>query len=406
MEKQKCPEIRFSGFDGKWIQRNWRDTVEISTNMVDPRSNEYGELFHIGPGNIKSFSGQFYDNVLKVKDSNLISGKFYFRKGDIIYGKINPQLAKYVIAPFEGLASADAYVLNTKNGVVQNYLYAILQTNDFYKYTVSVSSRTGMPKINRDELNIYNYFSPSEAEQTLIGEFFQNLDQSITLHEKKLAQTQKFKKAMLEKMFPKQGSKRPEIRLNGFSGDWIETTLGNLGSIRRGASPRPIEDEKWFDKTSRVGWLRISDVSEQNGRIYNIDQKLSLAGQQKTLVLDKPHLILSIAATVGKPVINYVPTGIHDGFIVFLDLNADLEFMFQWLEKFRSVWFKLGQSGSQLNLNSELVKSQRLYLPLSKDEQIAIGQFFKKIDETCLLLKQELHTLNKLKQALLEKMFV
>ena len=140
---ETMPEIRFKGFSAEWEVRSWRDTVDISTNMVDPRSSQYGELFHVGPGNIESFTGMFYNNVLKVKDSNLISGKFHFNKGDIIYGKINPQLAKYVIAPFEGLASADAYVLSAKNGVVQNYLYAILQTEDFYKYTVSVSSRTG-----------------------------------------------------------------------------------------------------------------------------------------------------------------------------------------------------------------------------------------------------------------------
>ncbi|QOL25458.1 restriction endonuclease subunit S [Thalassotalea sp. LPB0316] len=195
------PEIRFKGFSGEWEVRSWRDTVDISTNMVDPRSSQYGELFHVGPGNIESFTGMFYNNVLKVKDSNLISGKFHFNKGDIIYGKINPQLAKYVIAPFEGLASADAYVLSAKNGVVQNYLYAILQTEDFYKYTVSVSSRTGMPKINRDELNIYSYLSPDEAEQERIGSYFQKLDALINQHQQQITKLNNIKQACLSKMF-------------------------------------------------------------------------------------------------------------------------------------------------------------------------------------------------------------
>ena len=193
------PEIRFKGFDGAWVVKNWYETVDISTNMVDPRTGKFDELFHIGPGNIESFTGKIYDNVLRVKDSNLISGKFHFKKGDVIYGKINPQLAKYTIAPFEGLASADAYVLNTKNGVIQNYFYLILQSISFFKY--SVSSRTGMPKINREELGIFNYLAPNEDEQTQISSYFQNLDKLITLHQTELDKLNNLKKACLEKMF-------------------------------------------------------------------------------------------------------------------------------------------------------------------------------------------------------------
>ena len=149
----KVPEIRFSGFTEDWEQRKWLDTVDISKDMVDPRSGEYDNLPHVAPGNIESFTGRLYDNVNLVKDENLISGKFRFGIGDIIYCKINPQLGKYVFSTFAGLTSADAYVLNAKIGLNQKFLYAMLQTNDFFEYSVSVSRRSGMPKINRDELN-------------------------------------------------------------------------------------------------------------------------------------------------------------------------------------------------------------------------------------------------------------
>jgi hypothetical protein len=89
--------------------------------MVDPRSGEFDELLHIAPGNIESFTGQLYDNIKTVKDENLISGKFHFHPGDIVYGKINPQLGKYYFADIEGLTSADAYVLNSKNGLSQKF---------------------------------------------------------------------------------------------------------------------------------------------------------------------------------------------------------------------------------------------------------------------------------------------
>ncbi|WP_370568634.1 restriction endonuclease subunit S [Fictibacillus sp. 26RED30] len=201
IEGECKPKRRFAGFTQAWDQHKWVNMVDISTNMVDPKSGKYDKLLHVGPGNIESFSGRIYDNVKTVKEDNLISGKFHFNKGDIIYGKINPQLGKYIFAPFEGLASADTYVLNTKNGLDQTFLFALLQTRRFYKYSVSVSMRSGMPKINRDELNAYEFKAPSLHEQKRIGEFFLQLDHLITLHQRKLKKLQNLKKAYLNEMF-------------------------------------------------------------------------------------------------------------------------------------------------------------------------------------------------------------
>lgn len=199
--------------------------------------------------------------------------------------------------------------------------------------------------------------------------------------------------------------KVPRLRFRGFSEDWELCKLGTLAEIVRGASPRPIQDSKWFDNTSDVGWLRISDVTEQNGRIYKLEQKLSKAGQEKTRVLRKPHLLLNIAATVGKPVVNYVNTGVHDGFLIFLNPLFDREFMFQWLEMFTPKWQKYGQPGSQLNLNSELVRNQELRMP-STNEQEKIGMLFKYLDDTITLHQRKLDQLKKLKKAYLHAMFV
>ena len=178
------PEIRFEGFTDPWEQRKWSEYVSISTDMVDPRSGNYDTLPHVGPGNMESFTGRLYDNVNTVKDDALISGKFHFNPGDIIYGKINPQLGKYTYAQFEGLASADAYVLNGKNGLTQEFLFGILQTKAFFDYSVSVSMRSGMPKINRDELNAFEFLAPNESEQRTIGDILLKLDDLITLHQR------------------------------------------------------------------------------------------------------------------------------------------------------------------------------------------------------------------------------
>ncbi|WP_413523762.1 restriction endonuclease subunit S [Latilactobacillus curvatus] len=202
----------------------------------------------------------------------------------------------------------------------------------------------------------------------------------------------------------KEQKKQPELRFKGFTDDWEERKLGDLANIVRGASPRPIQDPKWFDKDSDIGWLRISDVTEQEGRIRHLDQRISKLGQEKTRVLIEPHLLLSIAATVGKPLVNYVKTGVHDGFLIFLNPLFEREFMFQWLDMFRPNWKKYGQPGSQVNLNSELVRSQEIPIPIL-EEQEKIGSFFKQIDDTIALHQRKLDLLKEQKKGYLQKMF-
>lgn len=120
-------------------------------------------------------------------------------------------------------------------------------------------------------------------------------------------------------------------------------------------------------------------MSEQNGRIHRLSQHISAAGQAKTRVLQTEHLLLSIAATVGKPVINYVPTGVHDGFLIFMKPQFDLEFMYQWLDSIRCSWKRYGQPGSQVNLNSELVRNKVIDIP-NLSEQELIGTVIKRVD--------------------------
>lgn len=201
---------------------------------------------------------------------------------------------------------------------------------------------------------------------------------------------------------------QPKVRFREFTGekapDWEQRKLGEVSEIIRGASPRPIQDPKWFDDNSDVGWLRISDVTNQNGRVKFLEQKISKLAQKKTRVLETPHLLLSIAASVGKPVINYTKTGVHDGFLIFINPKFDLYFMFQWLEMFKPIWQKYGQPGSQVNLNSDIVKNHKINIP-SDYEQERIGEFFEKIDKLITLHQRELEQLEQLKNTLLSKMF-
>ncbi|WKN28457.1 restriction endonuclease subunit S [Apilactobacillus kunkeei] len=196
----------------------------------------------------------------------------------------------------------------------------------------------------------------------------------------------------------------PRLRFRKFDDEWNSEKLGELSDIVRGASPRPIKDKRWFSDTSEIGWIRISDVTSQNGKIRELAQHLSEEGQKKTRVLKSPHLLLSIAASVGKPVINYVPTGVHDGFLIFKNPKFNINYMYSYLDYFQNQWNKFGQPGSQVNLNSDLVKSLILYLP-NKDEQDKISVFVSKMDKLIELQTQKLEQLKKLKQGYLQKMF-
>ncbi|MFR0522670.1 restriction endonuclease subunit S [Limosilactobacillus reuteri] len=197
----------------------------------------------------------------------------------------------------------------------------------------------------------------------------------------------------------------PEVRFKGFTDDWEQHKLEEMAEIVRGASPRPIKDKKWFDSNSTIGWIRISDVTAQNGRIYHLSQHISKLGQQKTRVVIQPHLLLSIAASVGYPVINYIPTGVHDGFLIFNNPKFNINYMFYWLRKYQTNWKKYGQPGSQVNLNSSIVSNTKVRLP-SLDEQATISNIFYQIDKILSLQQRKLEQLKQLKKAMLQQLFV
>ena len=309
-----------------------------------------------------------------------------------------------------GAMGKTAYDIVIGRGVAtikgNEFIYQTLVKYDADGYWKKLAAGSTFESVNSNEVKGAIINVPQDIEeQKKIGEYFLNLDHLITLHQQKITRLIKLKKAMLEKMFPKKGSVIPEIRFNGFANAWEQRKLGDVAEIVRGASPRPISDPKWFDDNSDVGWLRISDVTNQNGRIHYLEQHISKLGQEKTRVITEPHLLLSIAATVGKPLINYVKTGVHDGFLIFLNPSFDLEYMYQWLEMFRPEWNKYGQPGSQVNLNSDLVKNQIIILP-SEDEQKNISSFLKKFDHLITLHQRKLDKLKNMKKAMLDQMFI
>lgn len=176
--------------------------------------------------------------------------------------------------------------------------------------------------------------------------------------------------------------------------DWDVVELGSVAEIQRGASPRPIDSPIWFSQSSNVGWLRISDVTKSEKYLYNTIQNLSEEGIKNSRYVAKDSLIMSICATVGKPIINRKDICIHDGFVVFRNPQFDIEFMFYVLQEYESKWGNQGQTGSQMNLNTDLIKNKIVCLP-PLSEQTAIATALSDTDA----LISSLQTLIAKKQA-------
>ncbi|MBH0252466.1 restriction endonuclease subunit S [Helicobacter pylori] len=176
--------------------------------------------------------------------------------------------------------------------------------------------------------------------------------------------------------------------------NWQKVRLGDIAEIKRGASPRPIENPKWFCANSNVGWVRISDISKNSRFLYKTAQKLSKKGIEKSRFVKQNSLIMSMCATIGKPIITKIDTCIHDGFVVFENPKIDLNYLYYFLCYIEKEWLESGQQGSQVNLNVDLIKNKEVFCPKDLNEQIAIANILSDVDRylcalDALILKKE-----------------
>ena len=399
---KKVPKRRFKGFlnAGDWEQRKLGRlaTVEMNKRIFKEQTTTKGDIPFYKIGTFGSDADSFISRDLFEEYKNKYP---YPNIGDILISA-SGSIGRTVVYNGEDAYFQDSNIVwLNHNGKIDNSF--LLQFYNQVKWA-GLEGSTIKRLYNKNILETY-IAVPKIEEQRLIGKFFILVDSTIILHQRKLDKLQATKKALLQEMFPEECQDKPKRRFKGFTDAWEQRKLGNLAEIVRGASPRPISDSKWFDNNSDVGWLRISDVTAQDGRIQYLEQKISKLGQDKTRVVKTPHLLLSIAATVGKPVINYVPTGVHDGFLIFLNPKFNILYAFWWLEMFREEWNKYGQPGSQVNLNSDLVKNQVINIPNEK-EQEKISSFLETLDRIITLHQRKLDKLKNLKQAYLNEMFV
>lgn len=244
---------------------------------------------------------------------------------------------------------------------------------------------------------------PTLAEQCRIADFLAVFDKKIAQIVKKKRLLEDYKKGCMQQLFSRN------IRFRDDNGldfpDWEEKQLGAVADIKRGASPRPISSSKWFDENSEIGWVRISDVTKSGRVLVETTQKLSEEGVKKSRFVPPGRMIMSICATIGKPVYTGFPVCVHDGFVVFEKLKMYDQFLFYYLERIEKRWYRYGQPGTQVNLNSDIVANETISLP-HPAEQRKIADFLSAIDRKLELVASELKLAKTFKKGLLQQMFV
>lgn len=232
---------------------------------------------------------------------------------------------------------------------------------------------------------------PTLTEQTAIATALNDSDELIASLEKLIAKKKAIKQgAMQELLKPKEG--------------WETKFLGDITNIRRGASPRPIKDTKWFSQKGR-GWIRISDVTCSNVYLNSTSQYLSEEGVKFSVPVDKGDLIMSICATIGVPIIVNFPACIHDGFVLFSSYgdHLDTSFLYFFLKKHTEILSEKGQPGAQKNLNIFIVENIEISYPnIEKQKQIGIALMNMELELSGI--ERKLEKQKQLKQGMMQSL--
>ncbi|MEO9632166.1 MAG: restriction endonuclease subunit S [Sulfitobacter sp.] len=223
----------------EWSENSFYDLAKITSGQVDPRKAPYNSMILVAPDHIRTGSGRI-DQRLTAIQQGAISGKYLVKKGEVIYSKIRPNLQKLALADEDCLCSADMYPVAAKEGVSALFLKYLMLSAPFTEFATSVSVRSGMPKINRQELAHFSAVVPdSYEEQEAIAEALSDADALI----------EELERLILKKRLIKQGAMQSlltaERRLPGFSGEWKRYRLSEIGEVTgSGVDKKIVEGEQ------------------------------------------------------------------------------------------------------------------------------------------------------------------
>jgi len=418
VEEKKVPALRFRGFDNAWEQRHLGEIVERVT-----RKNE--NLESTLPLTISAQYGlidqnEFFDKRIASKD---VSGYFLIRRGEFAYNK-----STSTDAPWGAIKCLERYengVLSTlyivfriidEKKLNSNYLAFYYDTDLWHRGVQAIAAEGAR---NHGLLNIapVDFFETTLAipqdifEQQKIGLFFKQLDHLISLHQRKLEMLKKVKKSMLEKMFPKNDAKVPEVRFSDFTDAWEQRRLGEVcSSFDYGMNVAAKE----FDGENK--YIRITDIDDASREfllrdISSPDICLEKEEVSKYLLSNGDIVFARTGASVGKTYIYKNKDGVvyFAGFLIRVKVNTenDADFIFQntlSVNYNRYITITSQRSG-QPGVNAQEYSEYSIFIPL-REEQKKIGNYLCNFDHLISLHQRKLEKLKNIKKSMLEKMFI
>ncbi|MDW2884634.1 restriction endonuclease subunit S [Exiguobacterium artemiae] len=410
MKNNKIPSLQFTRDESEW---SWKCLKDISKKVTDKNKyNEYSETFtnsaELGIINQRDY----FDKDISNKKN--LHSYYIVKPDDFVY---NPRISTFApVGPIKrnklgrtGVMSPLYYVFRTKDielAYLESY-FSSVKWHSFMKENGDSGARSDRIAIKDAVFGEMPIPYPSKKIQKEIATFFNNLDESIALHQQELSALKQTKQGFLQKMFPREGSTVPEIRFAGFSEEWAVWKLNDITDlITKGTTPKNMSNK------GLINFVKVENINPSSSQIKSYS-KISLEeheGNLKRSQLQKNDILFSIAGTLGRTAIvneKDLPANTNQALAILRLKNRNVNFVATYL-KGRLVKDYIRKNptiGAQPNLSLQQLKDILILLP-SNQEQIQIGKFFKNLDGFIELKERELEALKQTKKGFLQKMFV
>ena len=303
--------------------------------------------------------------------------------GDIAYNSMRMWQGASGYSSYEGIVSPAYTVLSPKSGINSKCLaYQFKLPEMIHTFQINSQGITSdnwnlkYPALSAIEI----FVSTDEEEQSKIAEYFEGLDNLITLHQRKYDKLTNIKKSMLEKMFPKNGSNVPEFRFKGFTDAWEQRKLGEVSESYSGGTPSVGVKEYY---KGQIPFIRSAEINSEITELFITEAGLKNSSAR---LVDVGIVLYALyGATSGEVGRARLKGAINQAILAIKPhMDYDTEYIAQWLRKSKHSIIETYLQGGQGNLSGTIVKGLSVDFPLLKEQQ-AIGNFFSKLDNLITL---------------------